>query len=289
MRVRCALTALLLLLASAALPQEAPLRLEPGTRIKLRVQRTLSTQPKGGVLGLIGVKPQTREDTLVIYEVAEDVFDPNGILVIPAGSPATGTVVDSQVGGGFKPHAPRLAATVDRALTAEGTFVPLRFDSRHEGRWAHVFGRQETGAFVRQVSSGALDKLMSRPENSDAIRELFELVIHGNVGEMFRHPEKALRLRYVADHSGMPTLARYLQDGRIFQLASLVAEIQTGAFVLHGIADVGHLMDAFRLVDDTWKAGNQLLTWAYGRVKAPQIVVPAGFPVEAVVADVSGR
>src|SRR5690606_34295692 len=91
-------------------------------------------------------------------------------------------------------------------------------------------------------------------------------------------------LRYLADQSGLPTLARFLQDGKILQVASLIAQIQSGTFVLRGLADAKALLDAFRLMDETWRAGKQLLGWLAGRIKAPQIVVPAGFPVEAVVA-----
>jgi hypothetical protein len=263
--------------------------LKPGTRIKLVIQRTLSTHPKGGVLGVIGVKPVTREGTLLLFEVAEDVFNEDGVLILQAGAPATGTVIDSQVGGGIKPHAPRLAVTVERVLTVDGDFVPLRFDRKHEGKWAKVFNRGETGAWVNRFRSDAIEKVFAKPEHSDASRELFELVVTGRIGDLFRYPARALKLRYLADQSGLPTLARYLQDGKIFQLASLIAEIQTGVFVLRSLTDARRLYDAFRLMDETWRAGAQLLDWLGGRIKAPQIVVPAGFPVDAVVAEDRAR
>jgi hypothetical protein len=130
-----------------------------------------------------------------------------------------------------------------------------------------------------------MERVMARPEFSDASRELMELVIDGRVGSYIREPAKLLTLKYLAQQSGLPTLARFIQEGRILEVASLVAQIQSGDFVLRGLADVGRLIDAFRLVDETWRAGNQFLGWIGGRIKAPQIIVPAGFPVEALVVE----
>ncbi|MEZ0327632.1 MAG: hypothetical protein ACAH95_17175 [Fimbriimonas sp.] len=261
------------------------IRLKPGTRIRLTVQRTLSTHPKGGVLGIIGVKPITREGSLVVFEVAEDVYDDEGILVIPAGAPATGTVIDSQVGGGIKPHAPRLAVTIEKVLDGNGEFVPIRFEKKHEGKWAYVFNRYETGTYVNNFRSESVERIFARPEHSDAAKELFGLVVRGEVGDMIREPKKALQLRYLAEQSGLPVLARFLQNGSIFRVASLIADIQNGQFILRSLGDARRLLDAYRLMDETWKAGSQLVSWLGGRLKAPQILVPAGFPVDAVVSD----
>jgi hypothetical protein len=276
----------LLLVALACFSAAQELRLRPGTRIRLAIQRTLSTHPRGGVLGVVGVKPITREDTLVVYEVMEDVYDEDGNLVIPAGAPATGTVIDSQVGGGIKPHAPRLAVTVERVMSGDGEFIPLRFEKQHEGQWAYVFSRGETGAYVNRFKSNAVEQVFAKPEHSDAVRELFSLIVRGDIGRMVRDPKRALKLRYLAEQSGLPVLARFLQDGTLFKVAALISDIQSGRFILHGLADARKLMDAYRLMDEAWRAGDQLLDWLGGRIKAPQIVVPAGFPVDAVVAPV---
>ncbi|HSI73247.1 MAG TPA: hypothetical protein VK934_08715 [Fimbriimonas sp.] len=273
----------LLFLASTSLVAAQELRLRPGTRIRLTVQRTLSTHPRGGVLGVVGVKPITREDTLVVYEVVDDVYDEDGNLVIPAGAPATGTVIDSQVGGGLKPHAPRLAVTVERVMSGDGEFIPLRFEKQHEGKWAYVFNRGETGSYVNRFKSNAVAQVFARPEHSEAAREFFGLIVRGEIGRMVREPKKALKLRYLAEQSGLPILARFLQDGTIFRVAALIADIQSGNFILHGLADARKLLDAYRLMDEAWRAGDQLLDWLGGRIKAPQIVVPAGFPVDAIV------
>jgi hypothetical protein len=283
MLVRAGVIACLVGLAGISLAQAV--RLKPGTRVRLTLQRTLSTHHRGGVLGVIGVKPITRENTLVVYEVADDVYDEDGILVIPAGASATGTVIDSQVGGGIKPHAPRLAITVDKVMAGDGQFIPLRFETRHEGKWAHVFSRGATGAFVSEIRNDAVEKVFARPEHSDAVKELFSLVVRGEVGEMVREPKRALRLRYLADQSGLPILARFLQDGKLFRVASRIADIQNGAFVLRTLSDARRLLDAYRLMDETWRAGGELLGWLGGRIKAPQIVAPAGFPLEATVSE----
>jgi hypothetical protein len=279
------LSVVVCLLAVGASAFAQSVRIKPGTRIRLTLQRTLSTHPRGGVLGIIGVKPITREGTLVVFEVAEDVYDDEGILVIPAGAPATGTVIDSQVGGGIKPHAPRLAVTIEKVLDGNGEFVPIRFEKRHEGKWAYVFNRAETGTYVNSFRSESVERIFARPEHSDAAKELFGLVVRGEVGEIFREPKKALKLRYLAEQSGLPVLARFLQTGQIFRVASLIADIQNGQFVLKTLADARRLLDAYRLMDETWKAGSQLVSWLGGRLKAPQIVVPAGFPIDAIVAD----
>jgi hypothetical protein len=280
---RLCLIACLVVGAAASVAQGVVLK--PGTRIRLTIQRTLSTHPRGGLLGVVGVKPITRENTLVVYEVSEDVYDEDGVLVIPAGSSATGTVIDSQVGGGLKPHAPRLAVTVEKVLSGDGRFIPIRFEERHEGKWAYVFSRAETGSYVNRYSNSAVERIFSRPEHSEATKELFGLVVKGEVGDMVRDPRRALKLRYLAEQSGLPVLVRFLQDGKLFRVASLIADIQNGAFVLKGLADARRLLDAYRLMDETWRAGGQLLGWLGGRLKAPQIVVPAGFPVEAVVGE----
>jgi hypothetical protein len=273
------------LLAAGVLAAAQTVRLKSGTRIRLTVQRTLSTHPKGGVLGLIGVKPMTREGSLVVFEVAEDVYDDEGILVIPAGAPATGTVIDSQVGGGIKPHAPRLAVTIEKVLDGNGEFVPIRFDKRHEGKWAYVFNRNDTGTFVNRFQSQSVQEIFARPEHSDATKELFSLVVRGEIGEMIREPKKALKLKYLAEQSGLPALARFLQNGTIFRVASLISDIQNGKVILRTLSDARRLLDAYRLMDETWRAGSQLIGWLGGRLKAPQIVVPAGYPVDAIVSD----
>ncbi len=273
------------ILALGAIAQAQSVRLKPGTRIRLTVQRTLSTHPRGGVLGVIGVKPITREGSLVLFEVAEDVYDDEGILVIPAGAPATGTVIDSQVGGGIKPHAPRLAVSIEKVLDGNGEFVPVRFEKRHEKKWAYVFNRHETGAYVNRFRSESVERIFARPEHSDAAKELFGLVVRGEVGDMVREPRKALQLKYLAEQSGLPILARFLQNGTIFRVASLIADIQNGKFVLKTLSDARKLLDAYRLMDETWKAGSQLVSWLGGRMQAPQILVPAGFPVDAVVSE----
>jgi hypothetical protein len=278
--------ALLLLFAAftAACPAQS-LTLPPGRRIELVCQRTLSTQPHGGLFGLVGVKPLTRENTLMVFAVARDVFTEDGTLIIAKGSPATGTVVDSQVGGGFKPHAPRLAVTVERVLTVDGQFLPLRFTTRHEGKWARTFGRAETGAWVLRNSDNAVETIFAKPELNPAVHEFFDLIARGRVGDFLRNPARVLQLDYVARQSGLPHLVRFLQEGRFLEIAQLVVEIQSGNFLLRSFTDVRRWIEAFQLMDEAWKAGNELTSWLTGRIKAPQIIAPAGFPVEAIVSE----
>ncbi len=255
----------------------------PGTRVKLTVQRTLSTHPAGGALKLVGVKPITREDTFVLFEVMEDVRDEEGGIAIPAGSTATGRVIDSQVGGGFRPSSPRLAITIDSVEAWDGTIVPLRFEGKHEGKWARAFGRAETAAYLRSIRSDRAETVFAKPEYRDSTRELFDLIVTGRIGALFRDPSKLLKLKYIAEQSGLPILVSYIQDGRIRALAELISDIQSGNLRKLSLKDAKKLLDAFRLVGETWQAGSQLISWLGGRLSAPQIVVPAGFPVEAVV------
>jgi hypothetical protein len=257
--------------------------LRPGTPIRLTVQRALSTHPRGGLLGVVGVKPITRENSFVIFEVAEDVLDEEGDVVIPEGSVATGRVVDSQVGGGLKPHAPRLAVTVDSVMDRRGRLIPIRFDERHEGKWARRFSRAETGEFVRQMRDERLERAMNMPENSEAVQELMHVVVKGQVDDLIRHPERILKLKYLAQQSGLPTFVRFIQEGKILDVLRTIALIQNGGFVLKGLTDLRRVGDAFRLANEVWGAGAELATWFGRRVTAPQIVVPVGFPVEAVV------
>lgn len=279
----CLLVLFVGLVAAVAQAQDA--RLTTGRRIDLICDRTLSTEPQGGALGLIGVKPVTRENSTMVFRVAHDVFSEDGTLMIQAGAPATGTVIDSQVGGGFKPHAPRLAVTVDRVLTVDGVFLPIRFTQRHEGRWAKVFSREETGAWANRNQATALEQLSRMPRVNPEIRELMGIVFRGEAPSLIQDPVKVLQLEYVARQSGLPNIVRFLQKGRWMDIVHLVADIESGAFAIRSLADLHLLADAYQIVSDTYRAGTELVQWMHGRLLAPQIIVPAGYPVEAVVAQ----
>lgn len=260
-------------------------RVPPGTRVKLVVQATLSTRPAKGVLNLLRRNPTTPENGYVLYAVAEDVRDADGNVVIPAGSPATGAVVASEPGGGLHAEPPRLAVTVENAMGSDGKLVPLRFETVAEGKWAHRFSRAETGAFAKQMRRPPAPKLVSSPMNSAGVRELTQMAVDGDLGDLLRHPSGILALKYLAERSGLSTFVRFVQEGKVVQVAALLAQLESGSFALHSVADVKSLRDVVELTQEAWRSGAQLTTWMGRHLVPPQIVVPAGFPVEAVVVE----
>jgi len=235
------------------------------------------------MFGLVGVKPVTREGTHVLFRVEEDVRDNRGRVVIEEGAPATGTVTDSQVAGGFKPHQARLAITIDSVLAEDGTFVPLRFEEQHEGKWSYVFDRDETGRFANSLRSEYADVAFDDKKNKEAVKEFMSLFVNGEATRIASDPMRLLKLRSLAEKSRMPLLVRFIDAGKVLELAHILSDIQSGEFGLRSIGDLKKMASAFGVIHDAWRAGNSLTSWVGGRFKSPQIVVPVGFPLEAVV------
>lgn len=71
------------------------------------------------------VSGDTPEGSVVSFRVDRDVFDPNGLLLIRAGSTAYGKAVKSS-GSGMFGRAGELNLSLDSATAVDGTTVPLR-------------------------------------------------------------------------------------------------------------------------------------------------------------------
>lgn len=257
-------------------------RLEPGTVVPLVLQRTLSTHLRGGLFGVYGGKPITREGSAVMYEVAEDVRDRNGRVVIAQGTPAVGRVIDSQPAQSLRPTS-RLAVTVERTWTVDDKPMTLQFERRHEGRWAYRFGRADSGRYAKSLEEEQFELAFREPINQVAVSDFVNLLVRGEIDDLVRNPERLLKLRTFARQSGLRSFVEFLQDGGAIEIIRLIAEIQSGSFAISRLADVRHLVRAFGLVNDAWQAGRQITGWVEGRLKGPQILVPAGFPMTAVV------
>ena len=255
-----------------------------GTQVRLLLRRTLSTQAHGGLFRLIGVKPMTREGSTVLFEVVDPIRDRRGRIVVDAGAPAVGTVIDSQVAGGFRPHAPRLAVSVESVMDRNGDLIPIRFSTRHEGKWAHVFTREETAEFMKEITRDRARNAFSDRSNRDAADQLRKIVVGGQYQDLRNHPDKVLNLRNLATACGMPHLVKFIDAGRIDDVMRTVASIQSGQMKV-SLSSLSAIGDAFSVLSDTWHAGFELFGWIDGRLKAPQIVAPSGFPLEAVVTE----
>ncbi len=220
----------------------------------------------------------------MVYEVAEDVYDDTGRKIIEAGTPAVGRVIDSQVAGGMRMQ-PRLATTIEKVWTVDGKEVALRFETKHEGQWAHRFTRGETGAYVKSLREDENGVRFAPPVNQEAVEDVFRLLVNGEGDDLIRDPKRIMRLGTFAKQSGLEDFVRFLQAGGPAQLIRLMAELQSGSFAITRLSDVLKFVQVFKLTNDAWRAGSQVSRWMNGRVCAPQILAPAGFPMEAIVAE----
>jgi hypothetical protein len=254
-----------------------------GTVIKLRIERTLSTRPEGGFLHLVGAKPASPTATRVEFLVDRDVLDADGNVLIEEGATAFGSVVQCKPSGGIRAHSPSLAVSVDSVTAADGSVVPLHFANRVGSLWAHSFTRSETAGY-KQATETRIPRL-PEPVLVLSVADLRHATLKGGFSEPIHHPSELFKLQYFAQRCGFSPAARAVQLAELLALAQAFSDIVSGRFELRTLGDAVRALDVMRLVGDAAKTGHEFGAWVGGRVDPPQIVVPAGFPLEAVVAE----
>lgn len=253
-----------------------------GTPVKLSVQRLLTTQPvHGTILGVVTSRPVTVEKSAVYYEVAEDVKNERGEVVIARGAVAVGRVVESQVAGGVHAKA-RLVIRVDYVYGEDGRRIPLRFGDWNRGKWIKNFSRGETGQYAEAQKP---PKRFTLPNYSAVASDFEDLILRGEYRELVKDPKRVAGLQYFAQQSGLADVVRFIQDGRIADLAQLATWVTGGGFTIRTLADVKHLERAYHLLKDSIQVAARMSHWIGSKMDGAQITVLPGFPVEAVVDD----
>lgn len=257
--------------APGASPAETQPRLEPGTRVSLRLLKPLSSSD---------AEPGDRVDWVVGSPVVI-----SGQTLVPAGAHATGVVVRARsgsLGGALVNQPPRLVVRLEVLNAGPGQeLVPIRFADGENVA-------EEDGDRVREFRRGennptdpALADALRNPDVRAGAQRIAEAIA---AGEELNLEDPGLRTAWQALVGGndLGELRQWSEGKPRLDFGALKAQAAAGRLPLDDALGAMGLVQALSLASGVVQGVGRALT-------TPQINVPAGLMVEAEVAPPVGR
>jgi hypothetical protein len=231
--------------------QPETVKLEAGTPIKAVLMKELTS---GG----------SREGEEVPLMLSEDVKDPKGRILIPKGTPISGSVTWSRNEGtlGSLLNQPaRLKFKVEHVKAVDGATVKISPEKAKPEDFE--LNRENTGKITASQTLENLAKDKSNEAVLEAVRDLFE---KGEAAKL-DSPETRAKLASIAQEMSLPSTSKLLEDNQVDKVTDLVQQIRRGA-ALTNLATGGSasIVDAaLELAGVAGQVGNRLERMLGGR------------------------